>query len=67
MKFGIVCLVLFIVGILIFHYNSTLGFLFVLFSRPAEGIKALVPGFFALIGTVVLVSSGFFYRREARR
>ena len=60
-------LVLFIVGILIFHYNSKLGFLFLLFSRPAEGIKALVPEFFTPIGAVVLVLSGFFYRRRARR
>jgi len=55
------------VGILIFHYNSTLDFLFLLFSRPAEGIKALVPGFFTPIGAVVLVLSGFFYRRKAKR
>lgn len=74
MKFGILCLIIFIVGLLIFHYNSTLGFLFLIFSRPAagsaesaEGVKALVPGFFTPIGAVLLVLSGFFYRRKARR
>jgi hypothetical protein len=62
------------VGLLIFHYNSTLGFLFLIFSRPAtgpvdaaEGIKAKVPGFFIPISAVLLVLNGFFYRRKARR
>ena len=70
MKFKIIGLVIFFLGLLAFHMNSTLGFLFLLFGGNApdptqmeKGMMLLLPGFYLPVGAILMVLSGLFYRK----
>lgn len=59
---------LFIVGLLLFHMNVTIGFVWLLSGLPitmpepnATGAEVIVPGFFTAIGALLMLAGGLIY------
>ena len=73
MKFKPIGLVIFILGLLTFHMNATMGFLYMLLGGPVgdpteipKGIMLILPGFYTPTGAILMVLGGFFYGREKK-
>ena len=73
MKLYYVGLGIFIIGLLVFHMNSTVGFIALLLGAPApdpstmeKGIMLILPGFYTPIGAVIMVCSGFLYSKKKK-
>ncbi|MBU8893339.1 MAG: hypothetical protein KOO66_11205 [Bacteroidales bacterium] len=73
MKFKPIGLIIFIVGLLTFHMNTTIGFLYMLIGGTTadlteipKGMMLIIPGFYTPAGAILMVVSGYFFIKKKK-